>query len=111
MTGAPVAAVLQPTPSNFSSPLVAMPLESSDWSEARMFTQKYPARRISGQARDVFAGLNMISGGSRETEENDWQVIPTGLPSETEVTTVTPLQNRPSTSRNLRACAAASGSS
>src|SRR5690348_8300671 len=111
MTGAPVVAVLQPTPANFSSPLVAIPFDRSAWSDARMFTQKYPARRISGEARDVFAGLNMINGGSSETEENDWQVMPTGWPSETDVTTVTPLQDRPSTSRNWRARAAASGSS
>src|SRR3954469_4861505 len=92
-SGAPVVAVVQSMPANLSSPLVAIPLERSDWSAARMLTQKKPTRRISGQAREVFAGLNINSGGSSETDENDWQVMPTGTPSEIEFTTVTPEQN------------------
>src|SRR5690606_34287033 len=61
--------------------------------------------------REVFAGRNVTSGGLSETLENDWQVIPTGSPLEIAVTTVTPLQYRPSTSRNRRAAACASSSS
>ena len=76
-----------------------------------MFTQKNPARCMSGQARDVFAGQNSTSGGDNETELNDWQVMPTGSPLLIEVTTVTPVANSPSTSRKFRACASASGSS
>src|SRR5690348_1261513 len=55
--------------------------------------------------------MNMTIGGCSETEADDWQVIPTGSPSETEVTTVTPEQKRASVSRNCRAAAATSGSS
>ena len=66
-------------------------------------TQNLPERWISGHAREVLAGMNSTSGGSSETLENDWQVIPTGSPSLIAVTTVTPEANRPSTSRNRRA--------
>ena len=76
-----------------------------------MFTQKCPARCISGQARDVRDGQNSTSGGFSETELNDWHVMPTGSPLLIEVTTVTPVAKRPSTSRKWRACASASGSS
>ena len=66
----------QPTPSNFSVPLVAIPLEMCCWSAERKLTQKNPAWRISGHAREVLAGQNITSGGSSETLENDWQVMP-----------------------------------
>src|SRR6266540_994664 len=110
-TGAPVVEVVQATPANLSAPRVAKVLESSCWPSARKLTQKKPARRISGQAREVFAGTNITSGGSSETLENDWQVRPTGSPPATEVTTVTPEQNRPRVSRNSLAAATATGSS
>ena len=74
-------------------------------------TQNLPERWIAGQAREVLAGMNSTSGGLSETDENDWQVRPTGAPPLIEVTTVTPEANRPSTSRNRRAAATASGSS
>ena len=90
---------------------MAIPLEMCCWSAARKLTQKNPALRINGQAREVLAGQNITSGGSRETLENDWQVIPTGSLPDIEVTTVTPVAKRPSTSRNWRARSAASGSS
>ena len=66
------------TSSNLSAPRLAIVLESSAWSAARKFTQNLPERWISGQAREVLAGTNSTSGGSSETLENDWQVIPTG---------------------------------
>ena len=74
-------------------------------------TQNLPERWISGQAREVLAGTNSTSGGSSETLEKDWQVMPTGSPLLTAVTTVTPEAKRPSTSRKRRARATASGSS
>ena len=92
----------QETPANLSVPLAAKPLERSSWSWESRFTQKNPARCICGHARDVLAGQNSTSGGSSDTLVNDWQVIPTGRSPDIEVTTVTPVQNRPSTSRNRR---------
>ena len=60
-------------------PWLAIVLESRAWSAPRKLTQKRPDRWISGQARDVFAGQNSTSGGSSETLENDWQVMPDRL--------------------------------
>src|SRR4051794_29193139 len=112
MTGEPVpGAGSQETPANLSAPLLAIWLDSSAWSAARKLTQNLPERWIAGQALEVLAGMKSTSGGFRETDENDWQVSPTGAPPLIEVTTVTPEANRPSTSRNCRAAAIASGSS
>ena len=110
--GEPVCSLgVQPTPANLSTPRLAIWLDSSAWPSARKLTQKRPERWIIGQAREVLAGMKTTSGGLSETLENDWQVRPTGAPPLIAVTTVTPEANRPSTSRNLRAAATASGSS
>src|SRR5687767_945220 len=101
--GAPVFERDQPTPANLSSPLLAILFDRSSWPSASRLTQKFPARCINGQARDVFAGQKSTSGGESETELNDWQVIPTGASLLIDVTTVTPVQNRPRTSRKCRA--------
>src|SRR6476469_4915878 len=101
ITGEPVPGDgVHGTPANLSVPRLAIVLERSAWSAARKLTQNFPARWISGQAREVLAGLNSTSGGSSETDMKDWQVSPTGSSLLIEVTTVTPLANRPSTSRN-----------
>ena len=71
MSGAPVeVAGLQPTPGNFSGPLVAIPFEMSRCSTERKLTQKNPAWRIIGHAREVLAGQNITRGGSsKKTRE------------------------------------------
>src|SRR3712207_2946679 len=102
-SGAPVLDGDQATPSNLSTPLVAIRVESSCCASANRLTQKKPARCIAGQAREVLAGQNSTSGGDSDADEKDWHVIPTGSPFDEEVTTVTPVQNRPSTSRKCRA--------
>jgi hypothetical protein len=56
-----------------------------------MFTQKAPAWAIRGQLVDDFPGASATIGGSSDNEANDWQVKPTGIPSSTAVTTVTPV--------------------
>src|SRR3954451_21896610 len=112
MSGEPVAgAGDHSTPANLSTPLLAIWLDSSAWSEARKFTQNLPERWIAGHAREVLAGMNRTRGGLSETDEKDWQVRPTGAPPLSAVTTVTPEANRPSTSRKSRGAAIASGSS
>ena len=52
--------------------------------------------------RDTFVGQNNTSGGSNDSAANDWQAKPTGAPSATVVITVMPVQNCPSTFRNVR---------
>src|SRR3954453_18329271 len=83
------------TSANLSTPRLAIWLDSSAWSAARKLTQNLPERWIDGHAREVFAGMKSTSGGLSDTEENDWQVRPTGAPPLTAVTTVTPEANRP----------------
>ena len=78
-TGDPVVLEgLHETPANLSVPRLAIVFDSSAWSSARKLTQNLPARCISGQAREVRAGTKSTRGGSSETLENDWQVMPTG---------------------------------
>src|SRR5689334_20798303 len=78
-TGDPVAVEgCHFTSANLSTPRLAIVLETSAWSTPRKLTQNVPDRWISGQAREVLAGTKSTSGGSSDTLENDWQVIPTG---------------------------------
>src|ERR1700722_1964091 len=65
-----------------------------------MFTQKEPAARMRGQLVDERAGARTTMGGSRESAAKDWQEKPTGWPSSSAVTIVTPVAKWPSTSRN-----------
>jgi hypothetical protein len=52
--------------------------------------------------RDTFVGQNNTSGGSSDSAANDWHANPTGAPSCMVVITVMPVQNCPSTFRNVR---------
>ncbi len=60
--------------------------------------QHRPTSRILGQVRDDRPGLIMISGGSSEIAENDWQEKPIG-PVSYPVTMVRPEQKVPSARR------------
>ena len=102
-TGAPDGAGHQSTPANLSTvgPERAKPTLSSRWSAARTFTQNVPMSRIRGHVDDVRAGAKLTSGGSSDSEANDWHVKPSGRPSEPRaVTTTTPVAKWPSTSRS-----------
>ena len=57
--------------------------------------------------REVRPGAKTTSGGSSDSELNDWQVKPIGPPSVTAVTTVTPDAKWPITSR--MACGSRAG--
>ncbi|GFG54497.1 hypothetical protein MAGR_59380 [Mycolicibacterium agri] len=52
--------------------------------------------------RDTFVGQNNTNGGSSDSAANDWHAKPTGTPSCIVVITVMPVQNCPSTLRNVR---------
>ena len=101
-TGAPDGAGHQSTPENLSTavPERANPALRSRWSAARTFTQNVPTSRIRGQVDDVRAGAKVTSGGSSDSEANDWHVKPSSVPSGSRaVTTTTPVAKCPSTSR------------
>lgn len=94
-SGDPVAgAARYVTPANLSAPLTANPRHNALCSAPRMLTQNAPARAMRGQVVDVRATMKVTSGGSRESEANDWQANPAG-PSGSSgswaVTTVTPV--------------------
>jgi hypothetical protein len=65
-------------------------------------TQKRPLASIACHDRDTVVGQNNTSGGSSDSAAKDWQAKPTGAPSCTVVITVMPVQNCPSTFRNVR---------
>ncbi len=65
-------------------------------------TQNRPVASIAFQDRDTLVGQNNTSGGSSDSAANDWQAKPTGASSCTVVITVMPVQNCPSTLRNVR---------
>ena len=52
--------------------------------------------------RETLVGQNRTSGGSSDSAANDWQANPIGAPSAIVVITVMPVQNWPSTFRNVR---------
>src|SRR5690606_22460254 len=55
---------------------------------------------MRGQERPRWSAQNKISGGSKDTEANDWQAKPTGSAPSRPVITVTPLANMPIALRN-----------
>ena len=100
ITGAPGDAGAPAHPENLSPPEMAKARHTASWCSPRMFTQKAPAARMRGQLVEVRAGARTTMGGSRESAANDWQEKPTGTPSSSAVTMVTPVAKWPSTSRN-----------
>jgi len=91
---------VQARSANLSKPLAANRMQSLSWTFASTFTVKTPEARIRRQVSDELFAQNITSAGSSETEANDWQVKPTSSPSWVLVTIVTPVGNRPSTSRS-----------
>ena len=82
------------TPANLSgrsAELVAKDRHSSAWAAPRLLPQKTPLRAMRGQVVDVRATMKAISGGSRDSEVNDWQAKPVGPASSVVAITVTPL--------------------
>ena len=65
-------------------------------------TQNFPLASIACHDRDTLVGQNSTSGGSSDSAANDWQAKPTGASSCTVVMMVMPVQNCPSTCRNVR---------
>src|SRR5919198_4172458 len=82
---------VQETPSYLSAPERANCRASSSWSSASRLTHSWPDRSTLGQLEDDLPGQSTIMGGSRESEQNDCTVSPTGSPSAIAVTTETPV--------------------
>ena len=98
-TGDPDGAARQSTPANLSTPERANPAESSSCPAASTFTQNAPTSRIPGQVVELRAGAKLTSGGSSDSDANDWQVKPSGPAGPTAVITTIPVTKWPRTSR------------
>ena len=101
MIGEPVRAGFQPIVANLSTSFEANTREISSWSSPRMFTQNLPARSMRGHVVLAYAAQNATSGGSSDTDVNEFAARPTGSPpsGSTAVMTVTPVAKWPSTDR------------
>src|ERR1700737_1357763 len=102
MIGEPSLEGLQSIPANFSCSLEPNRAETSFCFSCSTLTQKCPLASMACQDRDTFVGQNNTRGGSSDSAANDWHAKPTGAPSCTVVITVIPVQNWPSTLRNVR---------
>ena len=102
MTGEPSFEGLQSIPANLSGSLEPNRAETSFCFSCSTLTQNRPLASIAFHDRDTLVGQNNTSGGSSESAANDWQAKPTGASSCTVVITVMPVQNCPSTLRNVR---------
>jgi hypothetical protein len=67
-----------------------------------MLMQSRPTARSLGQVVEDLAGDSRMSGGSRDSDVNDWMVSPIGFPCHMPVAMATPLAKWP---RTLRKCA------
>src|SRR5436190_13718404 len=70
-----------------------------------MFTAYRPWARTIGVMNRLRSRATMTSGGSSDTDDSAFTVIPTGWPSSSVVTTLIPVANRPITSRNVSGAA------
>src|SRR5882757_7321344 len=106
MIGEPSLEGLQSSPANLSGSLEPNRAETSFWFSCSTFTQNLPLASIACHDRDTLVGQNNTSGGSRDSAANDWQANPMGWApvalSDIEVMMVMPVQNWPSTWRNVR---------
>ena len=78
------------TSANLLLPEMANLRPNSACSRLRMLTQNSPAAATAGHVVEARPGLRATSGGSSETEKNDWHVIPTTPCGRRAVTTTTP---------------------
>jgi hypothetical protein len=76
--------------------------ETSFCFSCNTLTQNLPVASMAFQDRDTLVGQNSTKGGSNDSAAKDWQAKPTGAFSCTVVITVIPVQNCPSTCRNVR---------
>src|SRR5690606_10683821 len=104
--GAPVLSSRNATPRNFSSGSAPANLRDSDspW-KGRMFTAKYPARRMHSWESACFSTHTRTRRGSSDTELNALTVSPHGVPvsGSRVVTTATPVAKCPMVRRNSAA--------
>src|SRR4051794_3812396 len=102
MTGEPSFEGRQSMSANLSGSLDPNRAETSFCFSCSTLTQNRPLDSMACHDRDTFVGQNNTSGGSKDNAANDWHAKPTAAPSCMVVITVMPVQNCPSTFRNVR---------
>src|ERR1700710_1946564 len=102
MIGAPSCEGCQSIPANLSGSLEPNRAETGFWPSVSILTQNWPLASMAFHDRDTLVGQNSTSGGSSDSAANDWQANPIGTSSCIVVITVMPVQNWPSTLRNVR---------
>src|SRR4029077_18547582 len=100
--GEPSLEGLQSSPAHLSGSLEPNRAHTPFCFSCSTLTHKRPAASIACHDRDTFVGQNSTSGGSSDSAANDWHAKPTGAPSCMVGITVIPVQNCPSTLRNVR---------
>jgi hypothetical protein len=95
--GAPWS-MYQATSANLSSPFLANAVAKSCWPTARTFTPNRPVSAMIFSRSERWSSETRIIGGSSESDENALTVVPCGLRSTCEVTTVTGVGTRASVS-------------
>src|SRR6185312_1588682 len=102
MIGEPSSEGCQSIPANLSGSLEPKRAETCFWCSVSMLTQNRPLDSMAFHDRDTLVGQNSTSGGSSDSAAKDWQAKPTGTSSWMVVMIVIPVQNWPSTLRNVR---------
>src|SRR3954447_9226036 len=102
MTGDPRLEGLQSISANLSGSLEPNRAETSFCFSCNTLTQKCPLASMACHDLDTLVGQNNTNGGCSDSAANDWHAKPTGAPSCMVVITVIPVQNCPSTLRNVR---------
>src|ERR1700741_3449189 len=102
ITGEPSFDGPQSIPANLLGSLDPNRAETSFCFSCSTLTQNLPVASITVHDRDTLVGQNSTNGGSSDRAANDWQAKPTGTLSCIVVITVMPVQNCPSTFRNVR---------
>src|SRR5690606_26687447 len=81
------------------SPLRANLRASPSWSAVSTFAQKCPPPRIAGHVDEECAAQNSTSGGSSDTDTNEFTAMPTGPSRPDAGTTTTPVAKQAITPR------------
>src|SRR3546814_722096 len=103
-TGSPPAQRSWSTVSHLSAPAVEKRTERACCSARRTLTAKRSTAQRLSKLGVSLSRQNRISGGSRETEENELIVMPQLRPEASRaVTTVTPVAKQPRARRQVRA--------
>jgi hypothetical protein len=90
------------SPADAAEPVGALgrePRQTSSWCSLRMLTVNLPAASIFGHVDESFDAQNSTSGGSSDTDENEFADTPMGSFSSIAVMIVTPVAKWPRTVR------------